>query len=275
MQRNYRPLREEISEIPRALTPGEQEKWLQTAARHPRWQLVYWYSLLAFDTCMGTNEIRTLQLRHVNLNGRTVTVSREGAKNKHRHRTIEIVDDRVLFALENLMRRAAELGATEPHHYLFPFKHHGSKTAFPGRPMTESGLKKPWQEVREASCLKSFRMYDTRHTAITRLAEAGVSLQLIMKRAGHISPQMTDHYTHLSAGFEIAEMKRARNIYTEQLRHGASRGHAYGGSLMQQPFFVPANPPAPQTMVAFSPEDLRALADAIERQRSAAHPVAV
>jgi hypothetical protein len=64
--------------------------------------------------------------------------------------------------------------------------------------MTGSGLKKLWQEVRIASGLKWFRLYDTRHTAITRLAEEGSSITTIMKMAGHVSVAMSEHYTHIS-----------------------------------------------------------------------------
>jgi hypothetical protein len=64
--------------------------------------------------------------------------------------------------------------------------------------MTVSGLKRKWEEVRLASNLKWFRLYDTRHTGITRLAEQGIPIQVIMSRAGHISPRMSQHYTHVS-----------------------------------------------------------------------------
>jgi hypothetical protein len=75
--------------------------------------------------------------------------------------------------------------------------------------MSVQGLKKPWQEVREASGLIQFRMYDTRHTAITRLAENGVPVTVIMDLAGHISPRMTQHYTHVSEQAKIIAMRQA------------------------------------------------------------------
>ncbi len=64
--------------------------------------------------------------------------------------------------------------------------------------MTVSGLKRAWNEVRRASGLKWFRPYDTRHTAITRWAEAGMNISDIMALAGHVSARMTMHYTHIS-----------------------------------------------------------------------------
>lgn len=206
----HEPLIEEIDEIPRALTGAETEKWLLAASSHPRWSVVYWYSLLAFDTCMSTNEIRALRLGDIHSASRALTVPKEGAKNRFRHRTMAINSDEAVWALECLMKRAHDLGSSAPHHHLFPFIVTRSKKAYPDRPMTSSGLKKLWQEVRKASGLTWFRMYDTRHTAITRYIESGVALAAVMDRAGHISPRMTAHYTHLSEGYRIHELSKAK-----------------------------------------------------------------
>ncbi len=208
--RLYEELKEGIPEIPRALTPEQQRRWLDAAASSPRWNVVQWYSLLAFDTCMSTNEIRSLKLGDVNLQQRVITVPVEGAKNYHRHRTIPIVGPDAMWALECLIRRAYDLGCSEPHHYLFPFKITRSKECMQAQAMTESGIKKIWQEVRKASGLTWFRMYDCRHTAITRLAEAGTPLIMIMKRAGHVSAKMTDHYTHISEQSQVHAVQRAQ-----------------------------------------------------------------
>ncbi len=206
----YRELREEIPQIQRALTPEEQQRWLKTARSHTRWNLVYWWSLLTFDTCMSTNEIRGLRLGDINLQQRMVRVPVEASKNAHRHRDIEVAGEDAIWALEQLVARANSLGACAPHHYLFPFIVTRSKRAFADRQMTESGLKKPWEEVRQASGLVWFRMYDTRHTAITRLAEAGVPIMVIMKRAGHISMRMTQHYTHISDKTQVEAVRKAQ-----------------------------------------------------------------
>jgi hypothetical protein len=42
------------------------------------------------------------------------------------------------------------------------------------------------------------RPYDLRHTAITRLAEAGTPTQVIMSMAGHVTLRMQQHYTAVS-----------------------------------------------------------------------------
>ena len=122
---------------------------------------------------------------------------RKTAKNRYRARTIELVGADVLWALECLISRARELGSVDPQHYLFPWRVSVGKYD-PEKGMSESGIKKLWNEVREASKLRWFRQYDCRHTAITRLAESGVPTDVIMAMAGHVSEKMRRHYTHIS-----------------------------------------------------------------------------
>jgi integrase len=216
-QREYEPLREEIEEMPRALTPAEQQRWLDTARSRPRWNLLFWWSLLAFDTCMSTNELRRLRLGDINLPQRMIRVPVAASKNAYRHRDIEIAGAGALWALDQLVRRAHSLGAFLPLHYLFPFKITQCKQSFPDRPMTSSGLKKLWQEVRVASDLTWFRMYDTRHTAITRLAEGRVRMADIIKRAGHSNLKMAEHYTHLCEGDHIMSVRRGLQKFNSSM----------------------------------------------------------
>lgn len=206
--RLYSPLIEETSNLPRSLSLKEQRHWLAVARSASRWSLVHWYSLVAFDTCMGTNEMRSLRLGDVNLDQQLVTVPIAGAKNIYRHRSIPIASPDALWALEKLVGRAHSLGAKDATHYLFPRRRVRDEYD-PASPMSSSGLKKQWQEVRRASGLAEFRPYDTRHTAITRLAEGGTPMAVIMKRAGHVSPAMTDHYTHITDKFQLQSVRSA------------------------------------------------------------------
>jgi hypothetical protein len=164
---------------------------------------------------LSSERQHTLRLRDVNLPAQVLTVSVEGSKNRYRHRTIPLRETSTLWAMEQLIKRAWEMGAREPDHYIFPFC--SGHVTNPNKPMTVQGLKRPWQEVREATGLLSFRMYDTRHTAITRLAEEGVPITVIMSLAGHISPRMTLHYTHVSDQGKIIAMRKAN-----QSRFGAA-----------------------------------------------------
>ena len=211
--RFYRPLLEEPAEVPRALTPAEQSVWLATAHSRERWELVYWYSLLAFDTCASPNELRLLRLGDVHLGTDVISIPWAAAKNRHRHREVVVRTAEARWALERIMARASYLGATSPVAYLFPFgltRDAGGVRYDVTRPMTASGMKRPWQEVREASGLRWFRIEDTRHTGATRLAEGGVSPEIIMQRMGHARPEMRLHYTHISEAAQRAWLRDPR-----------------------------------------------------------------
>lgn len=194
----FMELQDQESEVLRCLTPEEQARWLDVSRSRARWELVHWYSLAAFDTTMSTNELRLLQIGNINLQQRMISVPWPAAKNKYRKRLIALESADVLWAFDRLLGRAAEMGAHGPLHYLFPFRITRALQCYPDRPMTDSGLKRVWQEVRDATGLTWFRPYDTRHTGATRLAEQGTPVDIIMARMGHASKRMHAHYTHIS-----------------------------------------------------------------------------
>ena len=214
----YQTILDDEEEMPRALNPEEQRLWLDTARLKERWNKVYFYSIFAFGTCMSTDELRGIRLGDLNLFQQIVVVKRKTAKNTHRARTIELVGGDVLWAAEKLIEMASELGSREAHHYLFPWRVKLGEFD-PEKPMSESGIKVPWNEVRAQSGLTWFRQYDCRHTAITRLAEEGVPTDIIMARAGHISEKMRRHYTHISQSAQRKWIERAQTIHhTDRFR---------------------------------------------------------
>lgn len=197
LQECYEPLKSEEAEIARALSVEEQAHLLDVASSRTAWQLVYWYIILALHTTAGSGELRGLKLGDSSLFERMIYIRRASAKNKYRQRSIPLTDE-AQWAMARILDRAHSLGAREPHHYIFPFR--VVRNQFdPLRPMTETGIKTPWEEVRETAGLKWLRIHDLRHTAITRLAEAGTPLPVIMSMAGHISAKMSQHYTHVGA----------------------------------------------------------------------------
>jgi integrase len=244
----------EEAEIPRALSADEQRHWLRVAASEERWHFIYWYSVLAFSTCMSTNEIRALRLGDIDLEQGIIKIPWAGSKNIYRHRTVSIgnseAGDETIQAVLWFMERAEQLGSREPTNFLFPFR----KMPFPydpKRPMSSSGIRKPWDEVRIASGLKWFRQYDTRHTAITRFAELpGVTIATIMKMAGHISPRMTDHYTHICERHALDAQRRARRQLWGGSEPEATRSEAIerpAPMIQREANSAPTNPSPVQT----------------------------
>ncbi len=190
-------LRAEEMDVPRAATPEEQHRFLHLASNREDWQFVYQYAIVGIDTTCSAGEMRKLRLGDICLGDRVVLVRKGSAKNKYRIRTIPLGSKDSVWALEQLIERARSLGSTAPHHYLFPIQE-SKGTYDPNRPMSESGLKKRWDEVRVAAQMKWFKPNGLRHTAITRLAEAGVPIHVILARAGHVTLRMQQHYTSIS-----------------------------------------------------------------------------
>lgn len=202
---SYKPLLEEEEDMEgdgpqRALQPEEQELWLYTAAQNERWRVVHWYSILSIGATLGTNEMRYLRLGDLNPFHRTVSVGGEGAKCKARRRTIALLTAEELWAAEQLLNRArTECGCTAPQHYVLPIRNRRHAWD-PTRPMSTSGIKREWQEVRESSGLLWFRQYDLRHTGATRNAENNMPEAVRDRRMGHRpGSKMREHYAHIDA----------------------------------------------------------------------------
>jgi integrase len=196
-EENFESVSPIYPDVPRAMMPDEQHQWLHVAGSREEWRIVYWWSIIALQTTAATNEMRAVRLGDIFLNQGTLQIRNEGAKNRERIRTIPLQTPEVVWALGGLIERAKSMGANGPHCYLFPL-HITADRYNPLEPMTVWGLRKPWDAVRDATGLKWLRVYDLRHSAITRMAEAGVPIQVIMSFAGHISPFMQKHYTQIS-----------------------------------------------------------------------------
>lgn len=196
LEEQFEPLQRIESDVPRAMTPPEQDHWLATAGSCERWRFVYLYSVFGLHAVPSTNETRGLQLGDVNLYSRVVQIRGRSGKNRYRIRTVPLTDE-AFYALERLMDRAKSLGASLAQHHVFPFRV-APNIWDAARGMSESGIRKPWDEVRKASGILWPRPYDLRHCGLTRLAEAGVPIQVMMSMAGHISRRMQEHYTHIS-----------------------------------------------------------------------------
>jgi integrase len=216
----YEPLQVIEPDVPRALAPQEQEYFLAIAASRQEWQLVYAYALLALNTTASGCEMRGIQHGDLNVHEGVLLIRNVHAKNKYRVRTIPLSDD-ARWAAQRLKEIAATKGSRDVGHYVFPLCV-GYEQWDPTRPMSPSGIKKQWDAVRKAANLDWFRPHDTRHTAITRMAEAGVPLPVIMSMAGHISRRMTEHYTQISiqsqrAAVAAAFGKRAHGSFAHRV----------------------------------------------------------
>lgn len=197
LQHKYEPIRYDPPDVPRALSPDEQNTWIEVSRLKKRWEVVHHFSVLAITCCTNPKELYSARLGNLNLFHQVLTISGRSAKNRYRVRTIPLITPEVMWAAEQLISRAKECGATDPQHYLFPFRK-GNGPYDVGRSMTDSGMKRSWEEVQQATGLDWFNPYGCRHTGITRYAEAGMAVDTIMSMAGHVGERMRRHYTHIS-----------------------------------------------------------------------------
>ncbi len=207
LQAMYIPLQEVDSDIPKALGPDEQAHFLATTKANPDWEFLYWYSLVALHTTFSSDEMRTLRQGDINLAQQIVSVNRRHGKNRHRRRSVDLFDGSCLWALEQLIERSVEMVGRGPQRHLFPFRistgHYDGE-----RSITRTGMRKPFEAARDKAEVPWFCLNGLRHTAITRMAEEGVPIAIIMSRAGHTSPKMTAHYTHISRQAERIALER-------------------------------------------------------------------
>ena len=83
-------------------------------------------------------------------------------------------------------------GDTQPRHYLFPF---GKPTPNdPTKPITD--VTGAWEALRKRAGVDC-RLHDLRHTAATKMAEAGVPESTMLALMGHMSRAMLERYSHI------------------------------------------------------------------------------
>ncbi len=199
MQQGFEMLPER-SDVGRALEESERKKLIGTAATKSRWLVAYCAAVLALNTTMRSVEIKGLRWRDVDLFKKTLTVKRNTTKTDAGERVIPLNRDAV-WALGEIWKRSEVYAKTEgsgfsevlPEHYVFPACEHYRLD--PSKPM--KSWRNAWRSLTTEAGLKGLRFHDLRHSSITVLAEAGLSDQTVMSIAGHVSPQMLRHYSHI------------------------------------------------------------------------------
>ena len=208
------PVRENIG---RVLTYEEKVKLLKRAAARPEWQNAACAARLAMNTTMRGCEIKQLRWCDVDMLGHSLTIKK--SKTDAGERLIPLNVDAWAVILE-LYSRSQGLESFEPCHFLFP----ACENAHIDPTLPVKSWRTSWRRMTRAiqcsgcgllqdpaatcnkcgadtSALKSpfkgFRFHDTRHQAITELAESKASDGTIMAIAGHVSKKMLRHYSHI------------------------------------------------------------------------------
>jgi integrase len=185
----------------RVWSVDELAQFLAHVEEHDAYGLAWWRLLLVAGLRRG--ELMGLTWEHVDLvdgvihvretrittGGVTIT---ETPKSKSGRRTVSVDAETVtaLARLKNAQEDAADFLSMPPSHYVV--------SLLDGHLIGPSAISTRFRKMTTAAGLPSIRLHDARHTHVSQLIEAGVSLTAIAARVGHSRASFTlDTYGHL------------------------------------------------------------------------------
>jgi integrase/recombinase XerC len=183
--------------LPESLEPADVEAFLADLATHRDRAIV----LAMLLGGLRAAEVRGLLLANVDMGLRRLRLTGKGGRER------VVPADAAFFA---------ELAA-----YLREERPKGCRTAqcfvvlrgpTAGQPLTEAGLRSLFRTHREHSGAIRVRPHRLRHTYGSELASAGVDLLVLRELMGHVSPETTAGYVHLSPETLAAQYAAARGV---------------------------------------------------------------
>jgi len=147
-----------------------------------------------------------LRRKDIDLAKRAISINPAHAKNRGRVRLIEM-NDIAFDVCKELFVIAEGKGSIRPDHYVFPFRVSKSNRYDPSRCCQT--FKTAWSKMLKAAKIKKLRLYDLRHTAITRLCEdPNTPEEVIESIAGHMTHKMKKRYSHIRTEARRAAIAR-------------------------------------------------------------------
>jgi integrase len=243
-----------LDDVGHALTP-EEEVALLAACRTSRCRSLYPAVMMALNTGMRYSEIRLLQWKQIDLAGKMLIVGKSKSPSGT-GRAIPL-NTRIMSVVEMW---TAHFPARQPMHFVFPKERYGGageKDSFgfnnvkatvydqdPSQPIGD--WKEAWERARkragatlasktetEAEPLQC-RFHDLRHTAVTRLLEAGVAYPVVASMMGWSAAtaiRMAKRYGHIGnkALREAADVLGGAAIAEESLKKSPKSSGAESG----------------------------------------------
>jgi integrase len=192
---------EENHDVGKALSPDEEQRLLATAANDQspnRNRMLCPFLEIALTTGMRSGEIAGLQWGRVDFATDVLTVGKAKTQGGSGRQIPMNEDIRNALALHLAWYRE-KIGEPRADWFVFPARQ--------GRP--QSGRKRPydpttpitniadsWEALRKAANV-SCRLHDLRHTAATKMAEAGTPESTMLAIMGHMSRAMLERYSHI------------------------------------------------------------------------------
>jgi len=185
------PKLEERKDVGTALSPAEEKRLLAAADKKARWKVAAAIIRVALLTGMRRGEITGLTWGQVNLGSRVITVGRAKTPSGT-GRQIPMNGDLFKVISSHAAWFTKKFGSLQSDHFLFPFGK--PQPTDPTRPTTT--IKTVWSSIRKEAKL-TCRLHDLRHTAATKMAEAGVPESTMLSIMGHMSRAMLERYSHI------------------------------------------------------------------------------
>jgi integrase len=170
-------------QVERILTPAEEEEYIETAPQPLRD-----FAVVCLDTSLRPGELLRLRWENIHFGDRRDGVGYiqviEG-KSKNAKRTLVMLER----VAEVLKRRHKDAG-TPKEGWVFPGNEEDGSLNYSSLDSQHDRL------IEKLGFAGPLRLYDLRHTALTRLAESGADVFSIQKIAGHSDIRVRSRYVH-------------------------------------------------------------------------------
>ena len=150
---------------------------------------------------LRAGEVRSLRLRDVDMGLRRIRVVGKGGRER-----IVPVDGAFFSECAAYISTERPPGCATPECFVV------LRGPTRGSALTEAGLRKVFRTHRARSGATRVRPHRLRHTYGTELASAGIDLLVLRELMGHVSPDTTARYIHLSPETLAAEFAAARAV---------------------------------------------------------------
>ncbi|MCA1694496.1 MAG: tyrosine-type recombinase/integrase, partial [Actinobacteria bacterium] len=196
------PLVRTLRTLPRVLSPAEVHALLAALRTSRDLAMVTVMLLGGLRRC----EVLGLRLEDIDASARRLFIA-EGKGGRQRHVNVSA---RFFTHLADYLDR--ERPDTNTDRVFVALKGHRR-----GQPLSAYGLDEVLECARHRAGLTHGSCHELRHTCLTRLREAGMSLEAVQAQAGHASIETTRIYLHLADDWLAGQYRRAAEAIDAQM----------------------------------------------------------
>jgi integrase len=207
-------------QVERILSPAEEDEYIENAPQPLRDLAV-----VCLDTSLRPGEAVGLRWENVFLRSRRESVGRVqilNGKSKNAKRTVMLLER----VAEVLRLRHREAGSPAEG-WVFPGSEEDGSLNYSSLDSQHDRL------IKKLGFAGPLRLYDLRHTALTRLAQSGADVFSIQKIAGHSDIRVTSRYVHptpehIKQAFSRLQEYNNRSNKAQETRKGPGRESSKG-----------------------------------------------